>query len=97
VTAYSDAYRALSSSRALKPAEVTRLLASVLDEHAAELAEVIRTEAKRRCLPTDTDTNAVDRRKRRRYGGMLSAAALIDPALRANPTPIPEQRNRSTS
>ncbi|MEU1152666.1 hypothetical protein ABZ369_06555 [Streptomyces sp. NPDC005918] len=96
MTAYSDAYRVLTSGRALKPAEAARLLARVHDEHAADLADVIRTEAKQRCAPNKADTKAVARRKTRRFGAMTSAASLIDPALGAAPK-IPSQRDRSTS
>ncbi|MFZ3569462.1 hypothetical protein ACNYS0_21150 [Streptomyces sp. BH034] len=95
MTAYSDAFRALTDGRALRPAEASRLLAAVRDEHAAELAEQIRNEAKRRCQPADSDSHAIDRRKRRRFGGMQSAASLIDPAHRR--ATLPDQRDRSTS
>ncbi|MGD6761388.1 hypothetical protein ACOKM5_20855 [Streptomyces sp. BH097] len=95
MTAYSDVFRALTSGRALRPAEASRLLAALHDEHAAELAEVIRGEAKKRCAPADTDSRADARKKRRRFGGMFSAASLIDPAHRR--ATMPNQRDRSTS
>lgn len=97
MTAYTDAYKALTSSRALKPAEAARLLARLHDEHAAELADLIRTEAKRRCAPKTGDTKAIARRKTRRFGAMNSAASLIDPALGAAPKTIPTQRDGSSS
>ncbi|MGW7085053.1 hypothetical protein ACWGH2_16395 [Streptomyces sp. NPDC054871] len=97
MTAYSDAYRALTTGRALKPAEAARLLARVHDEHATELADLIRAEAKLRCAVDPSDTKAIDRRKRRRFGGMTSAASLIDPAHEATRKSLPTQRNRSTS
>ncbi|MEV5606977.1 hypothetical protein [Streptomyces sp. NPDC052225] len=95
MTAYTQAFQALTGKRALTPAEATRLLAAVLDEHAGELADVIRTEAKRLNAPQEKDTPAIDRRKRRRHRGMQTAASLIDPAHKR--AQLPHQRDRSTS
>ncbi|MFF8656758.1 hypothetical protein [Streptomyces huasconensis] len=80
MTAYSDAYQALTSGHALTPAEAAQLLARVHDEHAHELADLVRSEARKLCAVDPQDTRAIDRRKRRRYGGMTAAAALIERA-----------------
>lgn len=101
MTAYSDAYRALTRDRALRADEAAALLARLRREHGDELADALGTHATDQYRPTESDTRADARRKRRAYGAVMRAVNLAR-EIAANPfrATVPPQgdtTNRSTS
>ncbi|MEU6610112.1 hypothetical protein ABZ922_34565 [Streptomyces shenzhenensis] len=101
MSAYSTAFRALTSSRALRPDEAAQLLASLRTETAEELVAAAEKELEHdsefRRSPTDTEGEW--RRKRRRYGAAMDAIGRLRSLAAASLRPsLPNQRNnRSTS
>jgi len=99
VSAYSRAYQALTSGRALRPDEAAQVLADLRKEHGNELADALSTHATERYQTKPTDTRADDRRKRRAYGAVMRAANLAR-EIASSPfrsTIPPQSNNRSTS
>jgi hypothetical protein len=99
VSAYSRAFRALTSGRALPPDEAAQLLAALRKEHGDELADALGEHATEHYRPQSTDSKADDRRKRRAYGAVMRAANLArDIASSPFRATVPPQSNdRSTS
>jgi hypothetical protein len=101
VSAYSNAYKALTSGRALRPDEAAQVLADLRKEHGDELADALGKHATEQYEPKPSDTRAEDRRKRRAYGAVMRAANLAH-EIASSPfrTTVPPQgdtTNRSTS
>ncbi|MBL1108028.1 hypothetical protein JK361_26145 [Streptomyces sp. 5-8] len=98
MTAYSTAYQALTSGRALRPGEAAQLLANLRKETGDELADAIEQQLSDKYRRTDTDTDGDFRRKRRQYGAAMRVINTIRHLAAAPVQPtIPNPRHRSTS
>ena len=97
MTVYSDAFKALTTGRALRPDEAAQLLTDLRKETGTELADAVEQQLDGQFRRSPTDTDAEFRRKRRRYGGAMDAVNRLR-RLATSPIPnVPHQRNRSTS
>ncbi|MFI9824462.1 hypothetical protein ACIHFC_29020 [Streptomyces sp. NPDC052013] len=98
MSAYSRAYKALTSGRPMRPGEAAQVLAQLRKETGDELASVVQRELSDQYRRTDTDTDSSFRRKRREFGAAMRIVARVR-ELAAAPfhTSLPHQRNRSTS
>ncbi|WP_282795150.1 hypothetical protein [Streptomyces sp. CC224B] len=98
MTAYTTAYRALTSDRALRPDDAAALLAAVRKEYAEELATAVEQDLSGKYRRTATDTDGSFRRKRRAYGASMAVVNRFR-FFAASPSPLfpPRQRTRSTS
>lgn len=99
MSAYSRAFQALTSGRALRADEAAQLLADLRKENGDELADALGKHATEQYRPKPTDSKADDRRKRRAYGAVMRAANLAR-EIAGSPfraTIPPQSNNRSTS
>lgn len=98
MSAYSRAFRALTSGRALRADEAAQLLADLRKETGNELVDAVAAHATEHYRPKPTDSRADDRRKRRAYGAVMRAANLAR-EIASSPfraTIPPQSNNRST-
>ncbi|MFM9675820.1 hypothetical protein [Streptomyces brasiliscabiei] len=98
MSAYSKAFQALTSGRALRPDEAAALLVDLRKEAGEELADALEKDLDGKYRRTDSDTDGSFRRKRRAYG---AAMAVVNRLRKFAASPFllspPNQRNRSTS
>ncbi|KJK40262.1 hypothetical protein UK15_07910 [Streptomyces variegatus] len=101
MSAYSRAFQALTSGRAMRPDEAAEALAALRKEYGDELADALGQHATEHYRPKPTDTKADDRRKRRAYGAVMRAAnfarEIAASPFRATIPPQGDTTNRSTS
>ncbi|MGI5196536.1 hypothetical protein ACQEVY_23290 [Streptomyces sp. CA-288835] len=98
MSAYSDAFRALTSEPALRPDQAAHLLANLRKEIGEELADDVERDLSGKYRRTATDTDASFRRKRRDYGAAMRVVnAFRKLAASRLPNSTPHQRTRSTS
>ncbi|MEU0199172.1 MULTISPECIES: hypothetical protein [unclassified Streptomyces] len=99
MSAYSRAFQALTSGRAMRPEEASQVLADLRRDYGDELVNALVAHATERYRPKPTDSRADDRRKRRAYGAVMRAANLAREIAASpfRPTIPPQSNNRSTS
>ncbi|MFM9602729.1 hypothetical protein [Streptomyces turgidiscabies] len=98
MSAYSTAYQALTSGRALRPDEAAQLLGSLRQEFGQELADAVEQTLDGQYRRTETDTDAEFRRKRRKFGAAIRTVNLVR-QFATNPrgfTPPAQRDPRST-
>ncbi|MFI0530269.1 hypothetical protein ACH3XX_09495 [Streptomyces scabiei] len=98
MSAYTTAFKALTSGRALRPDEAAALLVALRKEAGEELATALEADLNGKFRRTDTDTDGSFRRKRRAYGAAITVVNRLR-EFAASPLLLspPHQRNRSTS
>ncbi|MFD3614467.1 hypothetical protein ACFWWT_04290 [Streptomyces sp. NPDC058676] len=97
MSAYSTAYKALTSGRAMRPGEAAQLLADLRRETGEELADAVEAQMSGQYLRAATDTDGLFRMKRRKYAAAMSVLTAFRALARASRPDFPHQRNRSTS
>lgn len=88
MSAYSRAYRALTSTEALRPEEAAGLLADLRRETGADLADAVERQLSGTGVRTESDSDGSYRRKQRAFAASMRvvnairrlAAARIQPA-----------------
>ncbi|WP_046508016.1 hypothetical protein [Streptomyces odonnellii] len=96
MSAYTSIYQALTKRRTpMPPSEAARLLSELRAETGADLAAGLRDHAAIEFQPGATDTRAIHRRKKAKYGAVIACADWVLKATGARP--MPTQRTRSTS
>ncbi|WP_216588544.1 hypothetical protein [Streptomyces brasiliscabiei] len=97
MSAYSTAFKALTSGRALRPDEAAALLVDLRKEAGEELADALAKDLDGRFRRADTDTDGAFRRKRRDFGASMAVVnRLREFAASTLLLSPPHQRNRST-
>ncbi|MFE7128910.1 hypothetical protein [Streptomyces sp. NPDC057617] len=97
MSAYTSIYQALTKGRVpMPPSEAARLLSELRAETGVDLADGLRDHADTEFQPAATDSRAIHRRKKTKYGATLDCAEWVLHATGARPT-MPNQRTRSTS
>ncbi|MEH0428795.1 hypothetical protein QBB34_21170 [Streptomyces stelliscabiei] len=98
MSAYTTAFKALTSGRALGPDEAAAVLADLRKEAGEELATALEKDLDGKFRRTDTDTDGAFRRKRRDFGASMAVVKrLREFATSRFLLSPPHQRNRSTS
>ncbi|MGW5408971.1 hypothetical protein [Streptomyces spiralis] len=97
MSAYSTAFQALTSGRALRPGEAAELLADLRRETGEELADAVETQLDGKFRRTATDTDGSFRKKRLHYGASMRVVEAVRALARSSRPTLPHQRNRSTS
>ncbi|MFE6284399.1 hypothetical protein [Streptomyces sp. NPDC057877] len=99
MSAYSRAYQALTTGRALRPGEAAQLLADLRKESGTELADAVEKQLDGKYRRADGDSDTAFRRKRQTYGAAMRIVNAFRHLAAAPSHPnIPNQRNdRSTS
>ncbi|WP_327230840.1 hypothetical protein [Streptomyces murinus] len=95
MSAYSTAFRALTSGRPLRPDEAAQLLADLRKEYGQELADAIERDLSDQFRRAPTDTDGAFRRKRRDYGAAMRVVNAFRHLAAASPT-LPPQHRRTT-
>ncbi|MFF3310535.1 hypothetical protein [Streptomyces sp. NPDC002952] len=98
MSAYSNAYRALTSGQPMSRTDAAILLSLLRQEFGKELADAVEKSLDGQYRRTETDTDAGFRRKKRQFGAAMRTVALIR-EFASNPRGFtaPAQRNhRST-
>ncbi|HEY6117912.1 MAG TPA: hypothetical protein VI172_18330 [Candidatus Dormibacteraeota bacterium] len=95
MSAYSDAFQALTRNRALRPDEAAVLLARLRKETGQDLAAAVEQTLSGKYVRTATDTDGSFRLKRRKYAAAMAVVNTFRHL--AATTSLPHQRNRSTS
>lgn len=96
MSAYTTAFQALTSGRALRPNEASALLAQLRKETGDELAAAVERELSGQFRRTENDTDAEFRRKRRAYGAAIRTVNRFR-EFATTRTTTTHQRTRSTS
>ncbi|MFF1416522.1 hypothetical protein [Streptomyces sp. NPDC058280] len=97
MSAYTSIYQALTKGRTpMPPSEAARLLSELRTETGVDLADGVRDFATTEFQPGPTDSRAIHRRKKAKYGAAIACADWVLTAVGARPT-MPNQRTRSTS
>lgn len=77
MSAYSKAYQALTTGRALSHTDTAALLSSLRREFGQELADAVESTLDGQYRRTETDTDAEFRRKRRKFGAAIRTLNLV--------------------
>ncbi|MFJ1581603.1 hypothetical protein [Streptomyces sp. NPDC088182] len=95
VSAYTTIYQALTGSRPMPAAEAARLLSELRTETCADLAGGLRALGASEFQPRATDSRAIQRRKKAKYGAVIICADWVVSATGAQRTGAPGRRRQS--
>ncbi|MYW48842.1 hypothetical protein [Streptomyces sp. SID161] len=97
MSAYSTAYQALTTGRALRPHEAAKVLSDLQRETGEELANAVEQQLDGKFRRTDTDTDGAFRKKRLHYGASMRVINAFRVLAQAPRPTTPNSPTRSTS